>query len=61
MKKLVPVTKEDFLTSTQAAAFLNVSISTFKKYIATKKIKVIKTPGGHYRVSRQALLKTLYE
>jgi excisionase family DNA binding protein len=45
-----------FLTVTQAAEYLNVSNVTFKKYISMGKIKAIKTPGGHYRVSRKELM-----
>jgi excisionase family DNA binding protein len=46
-----------FLTSAQAAAFLNVSLSTLKKYIHANKIKTLKTPGGHYRIRKSDLLE----
>lgn len=45
-----------FLTSAQAAKFLNVSLSTLKKYIHLNKIKTLKTPGGHYRIKKSDLL-----
>ncbi len=45
-----------FLTSAQAATFLNISLSTLKKYIYTNKIKTLKTPGGHYRIRKNDLL-----
>ena len=61
MKKSTRDLKEEFLTSAQAAKLLNISISTFKKYISSGKIKAIKTPGGHYRVSRKVLMEKLYE
>ena len=50
-----------FLTSTQAAEFLNVSLTTFKKLIVSGKIRTIRTPGGHYRIDKQELLSTLYQ
>ncbi len=53
--------EEIFLTSTQAAALLNVSVVTLRKYITTGKIKTIKTPGGHNRISKKHLLEALYE
>lgn len=50
-----------FLTSAQAAEFLNVSLATLKKYIVIGKIRAIRTPGGHYRIKRQDLLEKLYD
>ena len=52
--------EEIFLTSTQAADLLNVSVVTLRKYIAMGKIKTIKTPGGHNRIRKRDLLETLY-
>ena len=49
-----------FLTTSQAAALLNLSTSTFKKYISSGKVKAIRTPGGHYRVNRKVLMERLY-
>jgi excisionase family DNA binding protein len=49
-----------FLTSSQAADLLNVSLATLKKYISLGKIRTIKTPGGHYRIKKQDLLENLY-
>ena len=45
-----------FLTPVQAAKLLNVSVSTFKKFIYLGRIKTLKTPGGHHRVLRKDLL-----
>ena len=53
--------KPTFLTSTQAAEFLNVSLSTFKKMISSGKVRTIRTPGGHYRVHKEELISTLYK
>ncbi len=50
-----------FLTSSQAAKFLNISTSTLKKFITAGKIQTIKTPGGHYRINKKTLLERLYE
>lgn len=60
MNKPQPQLQDEFLTVTQAAALLNVSISTFKKYISSGKVPAIKTPGGHYRINRKLLLENLY-
>ena len=51
---------EIFLTSTQAAMLLNVSVVTLRKYITLGKIKTIKTPGGHNRFRKKDLLEALY-
>ena len=58
-KRILLNNKETFLTTVQAADFLNVSVSTLKKYIYGKKIKTIKTPGGHYRIRERDLLGML--
>ena len=49
----------EFLKTTQAADFLNISVSTLKKYIYKHKIKTVKTPGGHYRIRKADLLGML--
>ncbi len=51
---------EKFLTTAQAAVLLNVSVSTLKKFVATGRVKAVKTPGGHYRIRRKDLLENLY-
>ncbi len=55
--ELIQANDTVFLTSAQAATFLNVSLSTLKKYIHTNKIKTLKTPGGHYRIRKADLLE----
>jgi excisionase family DNA binding protein len=47
----------NFLTPNQAAQYLNVSLSTLKKFIYVGKIKSLKTPGGHHRIRRRDLVK----
>ncbi len=56
MKKEITEQEDVFLTTVQAAKFLNVSVSTLKKYIYTSRIKTLKTPGGHYRLRKRDLL-----
>ena len=60
MKKNLTQKDEVFLTATQASEFLNVSVSTLKKYVHQGKIKTLKTPGGHHRFLKNDLLKKLY-
>ena len=52
--------KPIFLTSTQAAELLNLSLGTLKKYITAGKIRTIRTPGGHYRIDQEELVESLY-
>lgn len=50
----------EFLTTSQAAKVLNISTSTLKKFIFTRKLKVLKTPGGHYRILKKYLMEEFY-
>jgi len=50
-----------FLTPNEAAVFLNVSLSTLKKYIYQGKIKTLKTPGGHHRIRKSDLLNMVVD
>ncbi|MEI6437323.1 MAG: excisionase family DNA-binding protein [Candidatus Omnitrophota bacterium] len=55
------ISNEDkFLTTTQAAGLLSVSVSTLKKFVGTGRIRAIKTPGGHYRIRKKDLMENLY-
>ncbi len=56
----IPDREKIFLTSTQAAKLLNISLATFKKYIVVGKVRTIRTPGGHYRINKKELLDNLY-
>lgn len=59
---IMDIREEDvFITSTQAARILNISVATLRKYISLGKIKPIKTPGGHLRIRKRDLLENLYE
>ena len=55
-KRKILNNKETFLTTVQAADFLNISVSTLKKYIYSNKLKTLKTPGGHYRIRESDLM-----
>lgn len=57
MKRIV--NGEVYFTPKQAAEYFNLSLSTIKNYIYAKKLKTLKTPGGHHRISKSELLKTL--
>lgn len=46
-----------YVTPSQAAKILNVSLATLKKFIYQGKIKTLKTPGGHHRILRTDLFK----
>ena len=61
MNKKKEEKEQTFLTSTQAAKLLNVSLTTLRKLIASGKIRTIRTPGGHYRINKHELLSALYE
>jgi len=50
-------TKKLFLTSREAANFLNVSLSTLKKFISSGKLVTVTTPGGHHRILRNDLFR----
>ena len=51
--------EEKFLTTTHAAEILGVSVSTLKKFILQGKLKVVTTPGGHYRIRKKDLFEEL--
>lgn len=55
MIKKMSMDEEIFLTPTQAAKILNVSVGTLKKFIYQGKIKTLKTPGGHHRIQKEDL------
>ena len=51
--------EEKFVTAAQAAEILGVSVSTLKKFILQGKLRVVKTPGGHYRIPKKDMLAEL--
>ena len=46
---------EVLLTPREAAQELGVSYPTIKQWILTGRLKTVKTPGGHHRITRAAL------
>ena len=52
---------EIYFTPKQAADYFNLSLSAVKNYIYAGKIRTLKTPGGHHRISKAAILTALGE
>jgi len=48
-----------YFTPKQAAAYLNLSLSTIKNYIYSGRLKSYRTPGGHHRIKEEDLLGLL--
>jgi len=55
------VAQEIYFTPKQAADYFNLSLSTVKNYIYAGKLRTLKTPGGHHRISKAAILAALGE
>jgi molybdopterin-binding protein len=49
------VTKPTLLTPREAAQVLGVGYATLKQWIYRKKLKTVKTPGGHHRIPESEL------
>ncbi|HAZ09632.1 MAG TPA: hypothetical protein DCY56_00790 [Candidatus Omnitrophica bacterium] len=52
---------EVYFTPREAAKHLNLSLSAIKNYIYANKLKTLKTPGGHHRISKSELLAAMGE
>lgn len=52
---------EKYFTPKEAAMFLNLSLSTIKNYLYRGKLEAFKTPGGHYRISKENLIRMMRE
>lgn len=50
-----------YFTPREAARHLNLSLSAIKNYIYANKLKTLKTPGGHHRISKDELLAAMGE
>jgi len=46
---------QQLLTPREASRMLGISYPTIKKWILEGKLKTVKTPGGHHRVTPQSL------
>ena len=53
--------RKEIITISKASEYLNVHINTLRNWIKDKKIKVIRTPGGHFRIPRDELIKLMKE
>jgi excisionase family DNA binding protein len=47
---------KNYLTTGQAAAIFDVDPDTVLRWIKSGEIKAVRTPGGHYRISRSVFL-----
>lgn len=50
-----------YFTPREAAKHLNLSLSAIKNYIYANKLKTLRTPGGHHRISKDELLAAMGE
>jgi molybdopterin-binding protein len=53
------VSKDTLLKPSEAAAELGFSYPTIKQWILSGKLRTVRTPGGHHRIPREALLPLL--
>lgn len=53
------INEEIYFTPKEAAEYFNLSLSTVKNYIYAKRLKTLKTPGGHHRIRKSELLSTM--
>lgn len=51
---------EDLLTPREAALQLRISFPTIKQWIYKKKIRSVRTPGGHHRIPRTEVDRLLF-
>jgi len=53
----MPATDSPSLTPAEAAKALSVSYPTIKQWIYRKKIRSVRTPGGHHRIPRSEIAR----
>jgi molybdopterin-binding protein len=51
---------EEFLTPREAALQLRISFPTIKQWIYARKIRSVKTPGGHHRIPQSEVDRLLF-
>lgn len=56
---IVSVSKEEYITTSEAAELLNVSSETVRNYVKQGKISYIETLGGHKRYSLESIKKLI--
>ena len=59
-KKTNEPAKETLLRPRDAAVQLQISYPTIKQWIYHRKLKAVKTPGGHYRIPQSEIDRLLY-
>jgi molybdopterin-binding protein len=52
--------EEDVLTPREAALQLRISFPTIKQWIYARKIRSVKTPGGHHRIPQSEVDRLLF-
>lgn len=52
--------EEPLLRPRDAAVQLQISYPTIKQWIYNQKLRVVKTPGGHYRIPQSEIDRLLY-
>jgi len=52
--------RESLLRPRDAAVQLKISYPTIKQWIYRRKLRAVKTPGGHYRIPQSELDRLLY-
>jgi molybdopterin-binding protein len=52
--------RETFLRPRDAAVQLQISYPTIKQWIYRRKLRTVKTPGGHYRIPQTEIDRLLY-
>ena len=60
IKKTRPAEGETRLRPRDAAVQLQISYPTIKQWIYHRKLKAVKTPGGHYRIPQSEIDRLLY-
>jgi len=60
MKPGQSVKTESLLTPREAALQLRISFPTIKQWIYKKKIRSVRTPGGHHRIPRTEVDRLLF-
>jgi len=53
-------TAENLLKLRDAAVQLKISYPTIKQWIYNRKLRAVKTPGGHYRIPQSEIDRLLY-
>ena len=59
-KSEAPNSSETLLRARDAALQLQISYPTIKQWIYHRKLKTVKTPGGHYRIPQSEIDRLLY-